>query len=52
MDGLVADGEFPKALRDLRSQFSAYPLDLKIDDSIDRLWLEESDQEDDAQMAI
>lgn len=45
---IQADGEIPKAILDLRSQFRACALDLKIDDSIDRLWLEESDQEDDA----
>lgn len=49
---LQADGEIPKALRGLRGHAEAYALDLKIDGSIDRLWLEESDQEDEAHMAV
>jgi len=43
---LQADGEIPKAIRYLRTLAQDYALDLFIDDSIDRLWLEESDQED------
>ena len=45
---LQADGEIPKAIHDLRWRAEAYALDLNINDSIDRLWLEESDQEDEA----
>lgn len=43
---LQADGEIPKAIRTLRWRAEGYALDLNINDSIDRLWLEESDQED------
>jgi hypothetical protein len=43
---LQADGEIPKAISNLRWRAEAYALDLRINDSIDRLWLEESDQED------
>lgn len=43
---LQADGEIPKAIHNLRWRAEAYALDLNINDSIDRLWLEESDQED------
>lgn len=49
---LQADGEIPKAIHNLRWRAEAYSLDLKITDSIDRLWLEESDQEDEAHMAL
>jgi hypothetical protein len=51
---LQADGEAPTALRNLRWRAKEYALDLRIDDSIDRLWLEDSDQEeeDDNQMAL
>jgi hypothetical protein len=49
---LQADGEIPKALRKLRWHAAGYSLDLDIDDSIDRLWLEESDQEDDAHVTL
>jgi hypothetical protein len=49
---LQADGEIPTALHNLRSYAEAYALDLRIDDSIDRLWLEESDQEEDDPMAL
>ncbi|GAB7332651.1 hypothetical protein MBLNU13_g04409t1 [Cladosporium sp. NU13] len=45
---LQADGEIPKAMHQLRLRAEAYALDLRINDSIDRLWLEESDQEDEA----
>jgi hypothetical protein len=43
---LQADGEIPKAIHNLRCRAQAYALDLNINDSIDRLWLDESDQED------
>jgi hypothetical protein len=43
---LQADGEVPTALRNLRWRAEEYTLDLRIDDSIDRLWLEDSDQEE------
>ena len=43
---LQADGELPKAISNLRWRAQAYALDLRIDDSVDRLWLEESDRED------
>lgn len=43
---LQADGELPTALRNLRLRAEEYALDLGIDDSIDRLWLEDSDQEE------
>lgn len=49
---IQADGEIPKAFRSLRWNFQEYALDLRIDDCIDRLWLDESDQEDDVQMAL
>lgn len=49
---LQADGEIPKAIHNLRWCARGYSLDLRIDDSIDRLWLEESDQEDEAHMAL
>lgn len=49
---LQADGEIAKSLREIRSRWEDHALDLEIDDSIDRLWLEESDQEDDAQMTV
>lgn len=48
---LQADGEIPKAIHNLRWRAQAYALDLSIDDSVDRLWLEESDQEGDTHMA-
>jgi hypothetical protein len=47
-----ADGEIPKAIQNLRWIAKRYSLDLNINDSIDRLWLEESDQEDEAHMAL
>jgi hypothetical protein len=43
---LQADGEIPKAIHNLRWRAEAYALDLNINDSIDRLWLDDSDQED------
>lgn len=43
---LQADGEIPKAIHNLRWRAEAYALDLRINDPIDRLWLEESDRED------
>jgi hypothetical protein len=43
---LQADGEIPKAIHNLRCRAQTYALDLNINDSIDRLWLDESDQED------
>jgi hypothetical protein len=43
---LQADGEIPKAIHNLRWRAKAYALDLNINDSIDRLWLDDSDQED------
>jgi hypothetical protein len=43
---LQADGEIPKAIHYLRWRAEAYALDLNINDSIDRLWLDDSDQED------
>lgn len=43
---LQADGEIPKAIHNLRWRAEAHALDLNINDSIDRLWLDESDQED------
>lgn len=49
---LQADGETPNAIHDLRGHAAAYALDLNINDSIDRLWLEESDGEDDDRMAL
>jgi hypothetical protein len=52
---LRADGELPRAVRHLRWRAEAYSLDLGIDGSIDRLWLEdsdESDQEEDGPMAL
>ena len=49
---LQADGEIPKAIHDLRGHAEAYALDLNLNDSIDRLWLEESDEEDDDRMAL
>lgn len=50
---LQADSEISKALQGLRGHAKAlYDLDLGIDRSIDRLWLEESDQEDEAHMAL
>lgn len=49
---LQADGETPKAIHHLRLYAREYALDLQIDDSIDRLLLEESDQEDDAHMDL
>lgn len=49
---LQADGEIPKTMNNLRLRAEAYGLDLRIDDSIERLWLEESDQEDETHMAL
>ena len=49
---LQADGEIPKAIHNLRLRAEANALDLRINDSIDRLWLEESDQEDETHMAL
>lgn len=49
---LQADGEIPRAVLNLRLRAEAYALDLRINGSIDRLWLEESDQEDEAHMAL
>lgn len=49
---LQADGEIPKAIHNLRLRAEAYALDLRINDSIDRLWLEESDEEDETHMAL
>ena len=51
---LQADGEILKAIHNLRWRAEAYALNLRINDSIDRLWLEESDQEDEheTQMAL
>lgn len=49
---LQADGEIPRALDNVRYQYKEYALDLDIDDSIDRLLLEESDEEDDDRMAL
>jgi hypothetical protein len=49
---LQADGVIPEAIRDLRLHAEKYALDLDINDSIDRLWLEESDQEEDDPMAL
>ena len=49
---LQADGEISKALRSLRGHARKFALDLGIDRSIDRPWLAESDQEDEAHMAL
>lgn len=49
---LQADGEIPKTMNNLRLRAEAYGLDLRINDSIDWLWLEESDQEDETHMAL
>ncbi|KAM0712548.1 hypothetical protein Q7P37_011645 [Cladosporium fusiforme] len=49
---LQADGEIPKAILQLRRNAKACSIDMDIDDSIDRLWLEESDREDDTRMAL
>ena len=49
---LQADGEIPKTMNNLQLRAEAYGLDLRINDSIDRLWLEESDQEDETHMAL
>lgn len=47
---LQADGEIPKAIHNLRWRAQGYSLDLGIDESVDRLWLEESDGEEDVEM--
>jgi len=49
---LQADGEISGNMHKLRSHAKKYDLDLRIDDLIDRLWLEESDQDEDDPMAL
>ena len=49
---LQADGEISKAPQGLRGHAKDHALDLGIDRSIERLWLEESDQEDEAHIAL